>query len=110
MTAKLDIYEDDIETMTQYLEVSSIVAEHNKDHIAKTIIENGDSFLAEIDKRNKLREIEKEKYIKKILKSHKDKYTFEELKSYSLKDVREIFDMVDEENKTFIKKVFKFFG
>ena len=110
MTAKLDIYEDDIETMTQYLEVSNIVAEHNKDHIAKTIIENGDSFLAEIDKRNKLREIEKEKYIKKILKSHKDKYTFEELKSYSLKDVREIYEIVDEENNTFIKKVFKFFG
>lgn len=110
MTAKLDIYDDDIETMTQYLEVSNIVAEHNKDHIAKTIIENGDSFLAEIDKRNKLREIEKEKYIKKILKSHKDKYTFEELKSYSLKDVREIYEIVNEENKTFIKKVFKFFG
>jgi len=110
MTAKLDIYEDDIDTITKYLEVSNIVAEHNKDHIAKTIIENGESFLNEIDKRNKLREVEKEKYIKKILKSHKDKYTFEELKAYSLKDVREIFEMVDEENKTFIKKVFKFFG
>lgn len=110
MTAKIDIYEDDIESMTKYLEVSSIVAEHNKDHVAKTIVENGELFLIEIDKRNKLREIEKEKYIRKILKSHKDKYTFEELKSYSLKDVREIFEIVDEENKSFIKKVFNFFG
>ncbi len=110
MTAKLDIYEDDIDTITKYLEVSSIIAEHNKDHIAKTIIENGESFLNEIDRRNKLREIEKEKYIKKILKSHKDKYSFEELKLYSLKDVRDIFEIVNEENKSFIKKIFKFFG
>ena len=109
MTAKIDIFDDDIESITKYLEISNIVAEHNKDHIAKVIIESADSLLKEIDKKNKLREIEKEKYIKKILKSHKDKYTFEELKSYSLKDVRDIYVIVDEENKSFIKKIFKFF-
>ena len=110
MTAKIDIYEDDIESLGEYLKVSDIVAEHNKEHTARTIKENADVFLNEINKKNKIREIEKEKYIKKILKKHNDKYTLEELKSYSLKDVREIHEAIQEEGKMFIKKIFNFFG
>lgn len=110
MTKKIEAYEDDINSIKEYLDLSSKVAEHNKELIAKIIIDNGDYFLSEINKKNKLREIEKEKHIKKILKTHKDKYTAQELKSYSLSDVRNIYDIVNEENKSFIKKVFKFFG
>lgn len=110
MTAKIDIYDDDIDNITKYLEVSNIVAEHNKEHIAKLIKDNGDILLYEIDKKKKLREIEKEKYIKKILVSHKDKYTKEELQSYNLTDVREIYNIINDEKKNFIKKIFKFFG
>jgi predicted transcriptional regulator len=108
MTKKFDVYEDDIESISKFLEISTLVSEHNKDHFFNMIKERSNILLSEIDNKNKLREIEKDNYIKKILKLDKYKYSPAELKSYTLKDVKDIYDILKENNKK-SKNIFNFF-
>lgn len=93
-----------------YMAFEKFIIEHSerdKNLKAKEIIDLGDDLLFEIDEKFAKQEQEKKKYYKYILR-HSDKYTKNQLQSYSLNDVKDIFNELKLNNQSFIKKIFNF--
>lgn len=80
--------------------------DRNKNKIANEFNEIGELLLAEIEEKNRLKNLEKQKFIKYILKKT-NKYSSHLLLSYSYKDVENIY--IEIKNRpNLIQKILKF--
>ena len=93
---------DDYDGFVEYLNTNT---EREKQNIINQVIINSESFLNEIDRKKDLHNEEKIPFIKYIL-SHTKKYDRQELESYELKYVKEIYDSL--KKNSFISKLFNF--
>lgn len=75
---------------------------------AVQIEELGELCVNEIERKNKQKAQKSKKLIPYILKKSEDKYTEEELLSYSYEDVKNIYDEIKEKNKSIFIKIFQF--
>lgn len=76
-----------------------------KNKIYNYIIENGDMLSHEIDINNKKRKLKCKQYIPYILKKSNE-FTEEELESYSLSDVYDIYSQLKIQNRSIFIKIF----
>jgi len=83
-------------------------AERNKKNTALDFEEMGGQFIKEIDKKKKRKKLTQVKIIPYILKHAGDIYEEDELKSYTLEDVQNIYDEVREEKRPAIVKFLHF--
>lgn len=89
----LDEGNDDI-TYSEFTKHLKLHIDKKKESFANEIESSGEIFSKEIDKKKKNENVEKGKLIKYILKKEKKKYSAQELYSYSLGDVRFIYDEI----------------
>jgi len=92
-----------------YLEFSDFLENNSKREMKNAqneITMMGDKFLREIDKKKEIESAKKIELIQYILKKEKDKYDYDELYSYELSDVREIYNGIKANKKSFIKFLF----
>ena len=68
----------------------------------------GEVMLNEIDEKKKIQNEKKDVLIKYIIKKSK-KYSPKTLREYELNDVKDIYDEIKYENKSFFKKLFDLF-
>lgn len=72
-------------------------------------IENlGELYLKEIDRKSKKNALKAKKLIHYILRHGDDKYSEEELLTFSLKDVTDIYNQIKLEKRPFIVKILNF--
>jgi len=90
---------------SKYLEDDVV---RNKKKAASEFEELGTQFLNEIDKKKKRKKLTQIKLIPYILKHAGDIYDEEELKSYTLEDVQDIYNEVKSQKKSSITKFFQF--
>ena len=105
---KVEPDEDDgvsVLSLAKHLEDDS---ERNKNRTAQEFDEFGGQFLNEIDKKKKRRKVLQVKLIPYILKHAGDTYEEDELNSYTLEDVQDIYEQVKKEKRPFIVKFFNF--
>lgn len=100
-------YEDDDRDFNSLSELLDYDTVRKKHKYANEVIENGDYYLSEIDKKKKNRKLRSKKYIPYILEKS-DGYTEEELNSYSFEDIIDIYNQVKLDNRPFLLKVFHF--
>ena len=72
------------------------------------IHELGERLIEEIELKNKKKSIKIDKLIPYIIKNSDDKYTLTELKSYSFKDVQDIYNEIKKQKQSLIVKIFHF--
>jgi len=86
--------------------------QENTESIKKSLIsdieENGNYYLKEIEKRKIHENKEKNILINKIMKYRTNKYDENELYQLSLNDVRNIYDEMRKNNRSFFSKFFYF--
>lgn len=99
--------EDDNSDIVAFNEFLEQDTERRKLKTISDIEKIGEVLLNEIDKKNRKREIKKQKQIPYILKYSGDKYDIEELNAYSFDDVQQIFNETQKKEST-IKKIFHF--
>jgi hypothetical protein len=92
----------DAKTFSKYLQDDTL---RQKNKIANDFTEIGEDLLAEIEAKRMKREQDKKKYIKYILRRSK-KYINSQLSSYSLEDVKNIYDEI--RNQRPLRKVVHF--
>lgn len=92
-------------TYHKYLEDDT---SRNKKKIASEFEAMGGQFLKEIDKKKSKKKHTQVKLIPYILKHAGDTYEEDELKSYTLEDVLDIYDEIRKERKPTIIKFFHF--
>lgn len=93
-----------------YNEFISFLNEDTKRKTEKTISDIeilGNDFLSEIDKKRKIKNIKKEKYVSYILK-HSNEYDRNELMSYEISDIVQIYTELKEKKQFKIKQFLKF--
>ena len=95
----MPIDEDNDMSVLAYHKYLEDDAERNKKKTASEFEELGNQFLKEIDKKKKRKKLTQSKIIPYILKHAGDIYEEDELKSYSLEDVLDIYDEVRETKK-----------
>lgn len=100
-------YDDDDENYKGFFEYIVDDTHRKQKKIAKEVDSMGDFFLEEIEKKNKKRGDKKMVYVKYIVR-HDDAYDINELMSYSIHDVIEIYNETKENRHSFFKKIFKF--
>jgi hypothetical protein len=96
---------ENYEAFSEYLENDT---KRKKNKTVSEIEEMGEIFLKEIDRKNKNNTIKSNKLIPYILKYCDGKYDEEELKSYSFKDVKDIYCEIKIRRKPVIIKFFHF--
>lgn len=97
--------DDDYEAFVNYLNEDS---KRNKNKFIGEVQTKGNVLLDEINKKNKIKHKKKLELIKYILK-RSDKYDRDELMSYDVSDVIEIYEEVKVEKESFFSKFFHFF-
>lgn len=100
--------DDDNENYHQFDEFLTNDTNRKKNSFAKDIDLMGNQFLKEIDRNNNRRNIKKLKLIPYILKYSGSNYTEDELLSYSLDDIRIMYNDLKKENASTFTKFFKF--
>lgn len=81
---------------------------HRKKNSIATHIESmGDNYLNEIDKKKNIEKVKKSKYVKYILKKT-DRFPSDELYSYSLPDIIDIYNETKLNKNSTLKKIFNF--
>jgi len=80
----------DVKTFSKYLQDDTL---RQKNKIANEFSEIGDDLLAEIEAKKVKREQDKKRYIRYIRK-HSKKHINSQLSSYSLEDVKNIYDEI----------------
>lgn len=99
-----DFHEDegvDLDTLNSHINDDIY---RKKNVMASEIMDKGQEYIDEIDRKNKKRNLIKKKYIPYVLK-HCDEYTEKELYEYSYKDVIEIYNEVKVENRPLFLKI-----
>lgn len=104
----IDSDDDDNNDYKSFDEYLQEVTVRNRDRTAIDIELMGVGMLSEIENKKMIHEEEKEKLIKFILKRSKVKYVYSVLKSYSYEDVKEIYNEIRNNRKSFFKKLFEF--
>jgi len=110
MDNKEDILPLDDELM-DYLSLSKHLKDDTERKKKQTFLEfeeNGDKYLNEIEKKKKTKELKQIKLIPYILKHNSDKYTYDELMSYSFEDIQDIYNGIKKERRSVIIKIFHF--
>lgn len=113
MTKKIDDkvlsidFDDDNENYKGFLEYVISDTQRKQDKLVRDVNQMGDIYLEEIDRKNKKRNEKKMVYVKYIM-NHSDEYNEDELMSYSMHDVIEIYNTTKENRHSFFKKIFKF--
>lgn len=100
--------DDDNENYLQFDEFLTNDTNRKKNSFAKDIDLMGTQYLKEIDRNRNRQNIRKVKLIPYILKHSGNYYTEEELLSYSLNDIRIIYNDLKKENASTLSKFFKF--
>jgi len=96
---------ENYEAFSEYLENDT---KRKKNKTVNEIGEMGEVFLKEIDRKNKNNTIKSNKLILYILKNCDGKYDEKELKSYSFKDIKDIYTEIKIQRKPVIIKFFRF--
>jgi len=107
----LSIDHDDDEKVS-YEPFADFLADHTnriKKRESNDIAEMGESLLSEIDHKQSIKNITKEKQIDYIVKNS-SKYSYEYLLELDYRDVDDIFSETKEENKSFWVKLGEFFN
>ena len=89
----------------KYLDEDS---ERKKNKMVSEFEEMGNQFMGEIDKKKKRKKVTQLKIIPYILKHGDDIYDENELKSYSLEDVQDIYHEIKKQKRSVIVKFFHF--
>jgi hypothetical protein len=92
----------DIKTFTKFVEEDT---RRKKEKFARDFDEAGEIMLAEIEQKKQLKEKQKIKYVKYILR-HSKVYIKSQLITYSLEDVKNIYEEI--RNKRPLHKAFRF--
>lgn len=101
---KLSIdFDDDDKDYHNFNEFLSDNTQRVKNKIANDFNKIGDDLLREIEIKKAKNEIRKQKLIRYILKRTKNSFSEEELKSYSINDVREIYNELKQSHSKFRK-------
>ena len=101
-------FDDDNENYVAFSEYLEDDTKRKKKKTAHEIEEMGNQFLKEIDKKNKNKSLKSNKLIPYILKHCDEKYSKDELKSYSFEDVQNIYKEIKIEKRPVIIKIFHF--
>ena len=101
-------YDDDNENYEQFSKFLNENTNRKKKKTLREFEEMGKEYLKEMDANKNRQIIQKIKLIPYILKYSKDKYSEDDLLSYSLSDVRNIYNEIKRENSSMIFKIFKF--
>jgi hypothetical protein len=102
----IDTDDDD----NNYQEFSEFIEENiisNKNKIADRLNEIGEDLLAEIEEKQRQKNLQKEILIKFIVKQKKNKYSSQLLMTYSFEDVKNIYDEIKNKPNRLIE-IFKF--
>ena len=83
-------------------------ADRRKNKTVQEFEELGSQYLKEIDKKKKRKKVTQSTLIPYILKHAGDIYEEDELKSYTLEDVQDIYNEVKQQKKSGIAKFFNF--
>jgi hypothetical protein len=100
--------DDDNENYLQFDEFLNDDTNRRKKKIANEFDEMGKIYLKEIEANKNRQTIEKVKLIPYILKYSENKYTDEDLMTYSIEDVRDIYNQIKQERSSFLSKLFRF--
>jgi len=104
----MPIDEDNDMSVLSYNKYLEDDTKRKKQKITSEFEENGLQFLSEIERKKKRNTLIQIKLIPYILKHCKDIYTEEELKSYSLEDIQDIYNKIKKENRNIFLKFFLF--
>jgi len=104
----MPIDEDNDMSVLAYHKYLEEDAERNKRKTAIEFEQLGGQFLQEIDKKKKRKKLTQEKLIPYILKHTNNLYDKDELDSYTLEDVQDIYEEVKANKKPGILKFFHF--
>lgn len=99
--------DDDNENYDAFFNYLDDDTKRKKAHIANEFNQVGEKLLKEIERKKRLESEQKEKYIKYILK-HSNSYDYEDLHSYELSDVKNIYDDIKTKRTPAIIKFFHF--
>jgi len=95
----------DLESLSKHLEEDT---NRKKSKTASEIEERGELLLKEINRKNRNKELMKNKLIPYIMNNAKGKYELDELNSYSFEDVQDIYNQLKKENRSTLTKFFHF--
>ena len=108
-TSDVDLEENDNVLPERYSKFLEETANNEKNSLALQFAKKGEMFLNEIERKKNANEMKKSKLISYIIKHSKlVMYNINELKSYSLEDVLEIYNTVKKENRWAITKIICF--
>jgi hypothetical protein len=97
--------------LSDYISLSNHLkddTERKKKLISNEIEELGETYIFEIERKRKNKELKQKKLIPYILKYCNEKYSKKELTSYSLEDIQEIYNQIKTERKSPIIKFIEF--
>lgn len=98
---------DDSLSLLEQQEFIEKEIEKDKHQILTEFGMRGEKYLTEIDKK-KIRWDNEKKRCFKYISKHTKEYTYDEIMSYDISDVRKIYKELKTENEWFITKFFRF--
>jgi hypothetical protein len=103
-------FEDDDGEFDKFQDYLRIYTERSKNKIARDINLIGDQMLRELEDKKKTENKKKMELIPYILQKSKEGYTEEQLLSYSINDVRLIYNdiIIQRKNRSIISKIIQF--
>jgi len=100
--------DDDNENYLGFEEFLEDDTNRMKKKIAREFEEMGDFYLKEKEINDNRSLVQKRKLIPFILKHSEDKYSEEDLLSFSINDIRDIYKQIKSNRSSFFSKLFKF--
>lgn len=101
-------FDDDNENYKAFSEYLEEDTKRKKNRASREIVEMGDVFLKEIDRKKKLQKEKISKLIPYIIKHCEGKYDEDELNTYSYDDVLTIYNEIVVQKRPVIIKIFRF--
>lgn len=92
--------------MISYISLSKNLHDDNerkKKQLSDEFNQIGEKYLNEIERKQKNKEQKKSKLISYIIKRNQNKYTIDELTSYSFEDIENIYNEIKKEKNKFMK-------
>jgi len=112
MTKEKDIlsidYDDDNDNYVAFTKYLKDDTERRLNSTFKEIDKMGEDYLKEIEQKKAVKNKEKAKFAKYIVKHSRDIYTFERLMSYEYGDVQQIYVQLKDQRRSPINNFLKF--